>query len=603
MSILIQDSERAQENYGQSQAHRGDILIVDDTMSSLRALLAMLIENGYEVRGAPNGATALMVATAEPPELILLDVMMPEMDGYEVCRRLKENPATQDIPVIFVSALEEATDKIKGFAAGAVDFISKPFQVEEVLARVETHLKLSTLQRQLALKNGRLQEEIDERQRAEAALRRMNDQLEQRVQERTEALASANERIRQYSENLEQLVASRTRELSVLYQVTSVAAESLGLETTLAESLKQVLAVMESKRGMIHLLNDKGQKLELAVQQGFPEAGAGQGQTIPADSILGRALLQSSRPYLLADGAIKPFLHDQLPECNPQAYVGLPLRARGVVVGFLSFWRIPGSPALNDEEIALLTSLGEQMGMVVESARLRKQAKKTAIMEERSRLARDLHDSVTQLLYSATLIAAAGGESYRSGNSAQAGKCLVELGEIAQQALKEMRLLIFELRPPSLKRVGLIATLQERLDSVEGRANISTQLLVDELPALTEKAQEALYYIAQEALNNALKHASATALTVTIEADAHQIVLTIADNGTGFVPGTCDGCGGLGLISMSERVQQLGGELDIDSHPGSGTTVIASLPSTGVTADDSVYEQEPVYGYRTRETG
>lgn len=584
MSIPVKYRERDQV-YGEPvKPPKGDILIVDDTMESLRALLAMLIDNGYEVRGAQNGTTALMVAKAEPPELILLDVMMPAMDGYEVCRRLKANPETAAIPIIFISALEEAPDKIKGFAAGGVDFISKPFQVAEVLARVETHLKLSALQRQLTAKNSRLKEEIEERQRAEAALRCMNGELEHRVEERTAALASANARIREYSENLEQLVTSRTRKLSVLYQVTAVAAESLGLEPTLAKSLEQVLTVMESEQGAIHLVTDCGKRLELAVQRGLPKAVAGRARSIAVDSRLGKALLERPDPYLLANEVIQPFLRELRVECEPQAYVGLPLRAHGVVVGILSFWREQGCAPLNDDNIALLTSLGEQMGMVVESARLRKQAQKTAVMEERSRLARDLHDSVTQLLYSATLIAAAGRESHHNGNSAQAGKCLVELGEIAQQALKEMRLLIFELRPPSLKREGLVGTLQERLDTVEGRANVNTQLLVDDLPQLTEKAQDALYYVAQEALNNALKHASASTLEVMLETTANHVVLTIADDGTGFNPDTLKGCGGLGLVSMRERAALFGGELSVDSSPHEGTRIRARLPIATITA-------------------
>lgn len=583
MTTPVKDRERAWAPTNPVTSSRGDILIVDDTMESLRALLTMLIDNGYDVRGAQNGATALMVAKAEPPELILLDVMMPAMDGYEVCRRLKADPATESIPVIFISALEEAPDKIKGFAAGGVDFISKPFQVEEVLARLETHLKLSALQRQLALKNDRLEEEIEERERAEAALRRMNDELELRVQERTAALAAANERIQQYSENLEQLVASRTRKLSVLYQVTAVAAESLGLQATLAESLQQVLTVMESEQGAIHLVSDCGKRLELAVQQGLPQAVVGQARSIAVGSQLGQALLDSSRPYRLADETIEPFLRALTDGRDPQAYVGLTLRARSVVVGILSFWREQDSPPLSEDEIALLTSLGEQMGMVVESARLRKQAKKTAVMEERSRLARDLHDSVTQLLYSATLIAAAGRESHQSGNSAQAGKCLAELGDVAQQALKEMRLLIFELRPPSLEREGLIGTLQERLDSVEGRANVSTRLLVDDLPPLVEKAQEAFYYIAQEALNNALKHASASTLEVTLAATQQYVTLTVADNGVGFVPEDVDNCGGLGLVSMRERVALFAGELTVDSAPHEGTRIHARLPIAAIT--------------------
>jgi PAS domain S-box-containing protein len=132
----------------QEKSQHGNILIVDDTPQNLQLLSKMLTERGYQVRAALNGPRALAAVRAAPPDLILLDIMMPEMDGYEVCNRLKADEHTRAIPVLFISALSETEDKVKGFAAGALDYITKPFQLEEVLARVETHLKLSHLQRE-----------------------------------------------------------------------------------------------------------------------------------------------------------------------------------------------------------------------------------------------------------------------------------------------------------------------------------------------------------------------------------------------------------------------------------------------------------------------
>ncbi len=125
-----------------NQPAKGDILIVDDTLDNLRLLSAMLTQQGYEVRSVPNGSTALMGVQAQPPDLILLDINMPVMSGYEVCQRLKANPNTREIPVIFISALNEVLDKVKAFTVGGVDFITNPLQVEEVLVRVEKQLKL-----------------------------------------------------------------------------------------------------------------------------------------------------------------------------------------------------------------------------------------------------------------------------------------------------------------------------------------------------------------------------------------------------------------------------------------------------------------------------
>lgn len=126
----------------------GNILIVDDMPANLRLLTRMLTEYGYDVRPVMDGEQALATAHAMPPDLILLDIRMPSMDGYEVCQHLKADERTRDIPVLFISALSETEDKISAFTAGGVDYITKPFQLEEVLARVRTHLTIRNLQKQ-----------------------------------------------------------------------------------------------------------------------------------------------------------------------------------------------------------------------------------------------------------------------------------------------------------------------------------------------------------------------------------------------------------------------------------------------------------------------
>jgi len=124
---------------------KSSVLIVDDTPANLKVLSGMLKEKGYEVRPVPNGKLALQAARNKIPDLILLDINMPDMNGYEVCERLKKEPLLKDVPVIFISALSETLDKIKAFSVGGIDYITKPFQLEEVHARVETHLKLRKL--------------------------------------------------------------------------------------------------------------------------------------------------------------------------------------------------------------------------------------------------------------------------------------------------------------------------------------------------------------------------------------------------------------------------------------------------------------------------
>ncbi|MEA5624991.1 ATP-binding protein [Nostoc sp. UHCC 0251] len=146
---------------------KADILVIDDTPENLILLSTMLTEQGYKVRSVTKGSTGLRGANAVPPDLILLDVNMPEMNGYEVCQQLKANDRTREIPVIFISALGDVLDKVKAFAVGGVDYITKPFQLEEVLARIENHLTIWKLQQQLQAQNECLQQEIHDRAKAE----------------------------------------------------------------------------------------------------------------------------------------------------------------------------------------------------------------------------------------------------------------------------------------------------------------------------------------------------------------------------------------------------------------------------------------------------
>jgi two-component system, sensor histidine kinase and response regulator len=171
------------------------ILIIDDLPSNLGVLSNCLAEAGYAVLVAQDGERGLAIAQSARPDLILLDVLMPEIDGFETCRRLKADAVTAAIPVIFLSALDNIINKTVGFATGGVDYITKPFQAEEMLARVRTHLAMHTLQQQLAAQNAQLQQEMVDRQQAEEALRLANQELARQ----TAALQAANAELAQYA--------------------------------------------------------------------------------------------------------------------------------------------------------------------------------------------------------------------------------------------------------------------------------------------------------------------------------------------------------------------------------------------------------------------
>jgi CheY-like chemotaxis protein/anti-anti-sigma regulatory factor len=210
------------------------ILIVDDTATNLSILSGPLAGAGYSIAVATDGEAALKQIQHELPELILLDVLMPGMGGFDVCKRLKESPVTRDIPVIFMTASTEITQRVRGLHLGAVDYITKPYLLEEILARVQVHVELRILTRTLAERNMLLEKEINERAAADAALEQLNQTLEQRVEERTAELSrtldelkrtqaenarlfanvqKVSEELKRANEGLEREVAQRTAEL------------------------------------------------------------------------------------------------------------------------------------------------------------------------------------------------------------------------------------------------------------------------------------------------------------------------------------------------------------------------------------------------------
>ena len=195
---------------------KGNILVVDDMHANLHLLTNILTQAGYTVRPVPDGKLALASIKVALPDLILLDIMMPGMSGYEICERLKHDETTHDIPVIFISALQEVFDKVKAFKLGGVDFITKPFHAEEVVARVSTHITLRRLQRTLETQNTQLQAEIQEHAHTEEALQQLNAELERRVAERTSELQEANSDLHDVLERLqntqEQLIQSEKNE-------------------------------------------------------------------------------------------------------------------------------------------------------------------------------------------------------------------------------------------------------------------------------------------------------------------------------------------------------------------------------------------------------
>ncbi len=233
----------------------------------------------------------------------------------------------------------------------------------------------------------------------------------------------------------------------------------------------------------------------------------------------------------------------------------------------------------SQEEIQVAMSVADQAALAIENARLRGQAEQAAAFAERSRLARELHDSVTQSLYSITLYSEAVARMLTAGAGSEAVEHLRELRATAQEALREMRLLIFQLSPPALDKGDLAGALQVRLDAVEARGGLNVDLQVRGTERLSPFVRKELYQIAQEALNNTLKHARAQAVRILLDFQESATRLEVKDDGNGFEPEEARGGGGLGLRGMGERAQAIGGTLVVESSPGKGTRVTVLVPA------------------------
>ncbi len=227
----------------------------------------------------------------------------------------------------------------------------------------------------------------------------------------------------------------------------------------------------------------------------------------------------------------------------------------------------------SETDLELMQALANQAGVAIQNARLYEDARRVAVMEERQRLAVELHDSVTQSLYGISLYAEAAAQHFGAKRWDKVEQYLNDIRDTAQESLADMRLLIFELRPPLLESEGLVAVLQARLFSVEKRAGLKASLTSNLAGRLPLTVEEGLYRIANEALNNALKHSHGRTVSVSLQRDVASVSLEVADDGIGFVPDGTLGTGCMGLATMRERAARRGWDLSVRSTPGKGTSV------------------------------
>jgi PAS domain S-box-containing protein len=388
--------------------------------------------------------------------------------------------------------------------------------------------------------------------------------------------------------NLETAVSERTRELSTVLDISRRIATTLELEPLLQLILDQIQSVIPYTGAAIFTLEDG--KLDAVTYRipGMPIINHHLNISLD-EADLYRRVIDEKEVLILKD------IHGDLPLLqafknsipnaqllrfnHARSWIGIPFVVRDRVIGLLSLTY--SKPSFYQSRHARLAmTIANQVAVAIENARLYEQAQNLAALDERHRIARELHDSVTQLLYGICLYCTATSRSLRSSNYVQVEENLNEIKDDALQALQEMRLLILELDPPILQKAGLVAALQSSLGVIETRTGLETELKVEQVADLPQVIEMELYRIAIEALNNLVRYARAKKVTVELHTYDSRVYMEICDNGVGFDLSQAKRNGGMGLHNMEQRVQQIGGKLDIHSNPGKGSRICVDAPLT-----------------------
>ena len=398
---------------GQSQNEKAEelrkensprILVVDDSQGILNLLTDILTNYNYQVRHASSGHAALKSVAVEVPDLILLDIRMPDMDGFEVCHHLKSDEKSRMIPVIFISALDEVVDKIKGFEAGGVDYITKPFRQAEVLARVETHLSLRSMQEQLEGQNIRLRQEIIERERAEEDLRKYKADLEDIVAKRTADLGNINKELEQEiteREKLEEALQRANYKLHSMVYEYGLRHQRMFLFNQMSEQLQACISLEEtypvinrfvqklflSGAGALYMLSASRNSVEAITHWG--KSFSGEKKFILEDCWA----LREGKMHITVDSNPETCCR-HLSAAAGRSSLCVPLLSQGETLGMLNLQQrtsprsIPAKPVfdesserINEEVQQLAITVADYLALALSNIKLRDTLKQQAIRD------------------------------------------------------------------------------------------------------------------------------------------------------------------------------------------------------------------------------
>ncbi|MBI9050720.1 MAG: PAS domain S-box protein [Anaerolineaceae bacterium] len=422
--------------------------------------------------------------------------------------------------------------------------------------------------------------DITDQVEARIILQEANTILENEIKERTADLEDL-------MNTLEKRIQDRTKDLSVLYFVSASANQNLNLEDMLNNALILILETISASSGTIHIYDEENNILNLIAFQNLDKDFLQLIQKIPAENNIFGDVIQKGNTIINADLSNeknKTIPYPVTQEQESMSFTGNLMRAKGKNIGVLSVFQ-PSSKHFPVEQIALLTTISEHLGVVIENHNLQQKAEKVAIIEERQRLARDLHDSVNQRLYSLILYSSAGKKAYHNANEEKVIQHLDKIDQNAQLALREMRILIHELRPDPLESEGFIGAITQRLNFVEKRVGVDYEINIEGELDLSREEESELFSIITEALNNGLKHANASKIIINMVSSEEYFRLEICDNGIGFDIKTASKRNGLGIISMRERAERIGGSFNIQSAYDNFTCVIVEIGQSNFQCD------------------
>jgi len=393
------------------------------------------------------------------------------------------------------------------------------------------------------------------------------------------------------------LLDGATRQIARLTALSQITRELLAageLEAVLRVVVDAGARLCGARGAMVSLIDAEHRYLRPAAYIGPMQAvfrdhetlGRALDETYLRESPTGRALTQG-RLVVVEDYASWPGATEARARtlaAGVQAFIAAPLRVGDASIGVL--WVADVAPRrFAPEDVAMVEALADQAALAIEHVRLAERSQDAAVLEERARLARDLHDAVTQSLFGVGMLARAATKQ-RAQGAAELDQTLERIASLAQTALVEMRLLLFELRPPQLGEEGLGAAIPTFVEAFRARTELPIRCVVETDVRLSREVETAMFRIVQEALANAAHHAHASEVTVRLAAQAGRVTALVADNGVGFdmalgQGGTVGGAGGLGLRSMQERAAAAGIRLEIESAPGVGTRVLLTAPVPG----------------------